>query len=204
MGFFVKVSHMKNQHQFNKLAAKPLFNAKEARNAGIHPSRLAYYAKIELIERLGRGIYRGIDSQINVDFQWEDLVMTVKSVPSGIVCLTSALSLYKLTEEIPRQHWIAIPHATTAPKREQTKFIRMRNTTTGKIALKIGKESIAIFNIERTIIDAFRYLGKEIAIKALKEALKSNRKQKLNIRKLKRYAKKFRVNIEPYLMAIKV
>lgn len=202
MGFFVKFIVMKKiiQTKLAELIAKPLFTAADARRAGIHPSNLSYYVKLNLIERLARGVYRGIDTKLDVDFQWEELVITAHSIPNGVVCLISALAIYNLTDEIPRMHWIAIPHATTPPKREHTKFIRMRNIDTGKTSYKIDSETIVIFDIERTIIDTFRYLDKETAIKALKSALKSSRK--LNLKKLRKYAKKFRVNIDPYLQAI--
>lgn len=180
------------------LTTRPLFSAHDARMAGISPSRLSYYIKRKLIERVGRGVYRGVNAKIKVDFQWEDLILTAKSVSNGVICLVSALALYELTEEIPRAYWIAIPHATTAPKRKRARFIRMRDIDTGKTNLKFGGETIAIFNRERTIIDAFRYLTLEIAIKALRSAIK----QKIDIRKLQKYAIKFRVNIDPYIITV--
>lgn len=191
-----------NENQLKKLLSKPLFRASDARKVGIPPSRLSYYVKIKLIERIGRGVYRGVHSQVNTEFQWEDLVLIAKSVPTGVVCLVSALAVYGLTDEIPRIHWIAIPHATTAPKREKTRFIRMRDIKTGKTNIQLGKETITIFNPERTIIDAFRYLSKEIAIKALKEAAKAKGKEKLHLKRLQQYAKHFRIDLEPYLLMV--
>jgi len=191
-----------NENQLKKLFAKPLFRTSDARKVGIHPSRLSYYVKIKLIERIGRGFYRGIGSEVKTDFQWEDLVLIAKSVPNGVVCLVSALVVYELTDEIARMHWIAIPHATTAPKRENTRFVRMRDMSTGKTQYKLGKETINIFNQERTIVDAFRYLSKEIAIKALKQAVKSNREKKFNLRKFQQYARKFKLDMTPYILMV--
>lgn len=183
------------------LTERALFSAHDARVLGISPSRLSYYIKKKIIERVGRGVYRGVDSAVDVDFQWEELVLIAKSVSSGVVCLISALALYELTDEIPRAHWIAIPHATTSPKRSMARFVRMRDVTTGKTSMKLGGETIAIFDRERTIIDAFRYLTQEIGIKALRSAI-TQKKQKLDIRKLQQYAKKFRVNIDPYIITV--
>lgn len=194
--------HPIHDKKLKGLIFKPLFSAAEARQAGIHPSLLSYYVKIKLIVRIGRGVYRNPTIPVNTDFQWEDLVLTTQSVPNGVVCLISALTLYDLTDEIPRAHWIAIPHATTAPKRKQAKFVRMRDVSTGKARFKLGEETINIFDQERTIVDAFRYLGKEVAIKALKEALNANREKKLDLKKLQKYAKKFRLNLDPYIFTI--
>lgn len=169
---------------------------------GIHPSRLSYYVKINLIERLGRGVYRGIKSKIKADFQWEDLVLVSKSIPNGVVCLISALAVYGLTEEIPRQHWVAVSHATTAPKRKMTRVVRMRDIDTGKMNYQIGQETIAIFDRERAVLDAFRHLSKEIAIKALKEAARGKGKNKFDFKKFQKYAKQFRIDLTPYILMV--
>lgn len=193
---------LSNNAQLEKLLAKPVFRASEARKLGIHPSRLSYYVKINLVERINRGVYRGTSSEVNADFQWEDLILVSKSLPNGIVCLISALAVYGLTEEIPRQHWIAIPHATTAPKRENTRFIRMRDIDTGKSLHQLGNETITIFDKERTVVDAFRFLSKEIAIKSLKEAAKGKDGNNFNFKKLQKYAKKFKIDLTPYILMV--
>lgn len=188
--------------KLKKLLKKPLFRAADARKAGVHPALLSYYVKKGLIERIDRGVYRGTASQMDIEFQWEDLVLTAKSVPEGVVCLISALALYDLTDEIPRAHWIAVPHAKTIPKRKGAKFVRMRNVTLGATKIKLGSESIRIFNRERTIVDTFRYLGKETAIKALRAALTKGGAEKTDLQKLQEYAKKLRVKIDPYILTV--
>lgn len=193
---------LSNENTLKDLFSRPVFHASEAREAGIHPSRLSYYVKTNRIERIGHGVYRGVESSVNVVFQWEDLIIVAKSIPQGIVCLVSALALYELTDEMPREHWIAVPHSTTAPKRDHTRIVRMRDMETGKSSYKIGRETVVIFDRERTIIDAFRYLSKEIAIKALKEAVGSRASKKLDIKKLQQYARQFGLNLEPYILTV--
>ena len=186
--------------RLKKILKKPLFHASEARAVGIHPGLLSYYIKRGLVERIGRGVYRNPSIEPNVNFKWEDLFITAKSVPNGVVCLISALDIYDMTDEIPRVHWIAIPHATTAPKRSKVKFLRTRDIELGRTEIKIGGEKISIFDPERTIIDAFRYLSIEVAIKALKAGLRGSSGNKLDIRKLQTYAKKRKFNITPYVL----
>lgn len=190
-----------NEKSLNLLLKRPIFFAADARAVGIHPSRLSYYVKTHLIERIGRGVYRGVKATVDADYQWEDLIVISKSVPNGVVSLVSALAVYEMTDEIPRVHWIAVSHATTAPKREHTRFIRMRDMRTGKTKFMLGNETIAIFDQERTIIDAFRYLSKEVAIKALKEAVKSKR-IKFDMKKFQRYAKKFNLDLDTYILTV--
>lgn len=196
---------MKSIEKFKKLRnllKQPVFRATEAKNAGVSPSLLSYYAKIGLLERVDRGVYRGKEAPLDVDFQWEDLVLVIKSIPYGVICLISALALYDLTDEIPRAYWIAVENSSRAPKRKGAKIVRMRNMNIGKTTLKIGSELIPIFDRERTIVDAFRYLGKETAIKALKDALAKKGEEKIDLRKLQDYAKKLRVKIDPYILAV--
>ena len=166
----------------------------------MHPGLLSYYIKQELIEKIGRGVYRNPSIEPNIDFKWEDLFITVKSIPNGVVCLISALDIYDMTDEISRAHWIAIPHATTAPKRSKARFIRTRDIELGRTEIKIGNEKIPIFDPERTIVDSFRYLNIEVAIKALKAGLKGHSGNKLNLKKLQIYARKRKVNLTPYIL----
>lgn len=184
------------------LLKKPVFLASEARDMGVHPSKLSYYVKRNYLERIGRGAYRSTQIEYPMDWPWEELVILAKSVPKSVVCLVSALAIYELTDEIPRVCWLAIPHATSVPKREHTRFIRMRDMITGKTEYRLGEEKIAIFDQERTVVDAFRYLSKEIAIKALKEAVKSKRPIKFDIKKFNDYAKQFRMNLAPYILMV--
>lgn len=190
------------QDKLDCLLKKPVFLASEAREMGIHPSILSYYVKKNYLERIGRGVYRGVYIESPIDLQWEELITLAKSVPKSVVCLVSALAIYELTDEIPRVCWLAIPHATTSPKRDHTRFIRMRDMTTGKTEYRLGEEKITIFDQERTIVDAFRYLSKEIAIKALKEAVKPKRPIKFDIKKFTDYAKQFRMNLAPYILMV--
>jgi predicted transcriptional regulator of viral defense system len=173
----------------------------EARAAGVSPSLLAYYAKKGEIEKLSRGVYRGNESVRNdVPFEWEDLISTAESIPNGKICLTSALALYELTDEIPRQFWIAVPHKQFAPRRPKTKIIRMRDVKTGSTRLKLGAVAVRIFDKERTVVDSFRFLAPETAIKALKEYL-SGKHGKPNLIKLRQYSRKLKVSIEKYVEA---
>ena len=73
---------------------------------------------------------------------------------------------------------------------------------TGKTMFTLGNETINIFDQERTIIDAFRYLSKEVAIKALKEAVKSKKKIKFDMKKFQQYAKKFNLNLDSYILMV--
>lgn len=184
------------------LLKKPFFTSKEARKMGVHPSVLSYYLKTGHLKRISRGVYQATDYQNPSAFRWTDLIEAVYSIEGGVICLISALAIYDLTEEIPREHWIAVRHGTSVKARRHLKIIRLRNIETGKTTIELEGVKISIFDKERTIIDSFRLLSLETAIKALKTAISQKGKNRLDLKKLQVYARKFRVDIAPYLMSI--
>lgn len=189
---------------FHKLSEKSVFTAAEGLSVGIPSRILSYFCSIGKIERISRGIYQIKEVESDQDFEWEDLALTALSIPNGIICLISALCYYDLTDEIMREFWIAVPHSTTSPERANAHVVRMRNTTLGQITIKIGNKDLKIFDRERTIVDAFRYLDKEIALKALQAYLKTTKETKPDMKKLRKYAKTLRVDLTPYVMAFTI
>ena len=167
---------MKSKNALEKLKPllhAPSFTSGEARFCGVSSSTLAYYVKQNELKRIGHGVYCGANAPVADDFRWEDLIEAIQRVREGVICLTSALSLYHLTEEMPSQHWVAIRNETVHRAMPNTKVVRMRNLTLGKTTIKIENIMLPIFDRERTIVDAFRYLGRETALKALKIAFVS-------------------------------
>ena len=191
----------KYSEAFRALSKKEVFSSAEGREAGIPPRMLAYFCEKGQIEKVRRGMYKIKNTDFSSAFEWEDLSITALSIPNGVICLISALCYYGLTDEIMREFWIAVPHATTSPSRENARIIRMRNISFGKTSVKIGRRKIKIFDRERTIVDAFRYLDKETALKALQAYLKADNERKPDIPKLLRYAKKLKVDLTPYILA---
>lgn len=184
------------------LFKKPLFTGREAKEQGINSNRLSYYVNKGIIERIARGVYRNPNAENKAPMEWQDLLEMAQSLPNGTICLISALNYYELTQEIQRKFWIAIPHSAGAIKRPNTKIIRMRNLEVGRCRLKIGPYQTFIFDRERCVIDAFRYLSRESAVRIFREYLKAAKKQKPNFTKLGKYAKALRVDITPYIEAL--
>lgn len=196
---------MKNQGliPLQPLLDKPSFTAAQARKLGVSASLLAYYIKKGMIRRLSRGIYQSIDYQGSPEnFRWEDLIEAVNSIPGGVICLISALAIYEITEEMPREHWIGVTHATSIKRDFNIRIVRFRNMTLGRIDYDLGGVKVPLFDRERTIIDTFRLLSQETAIKALKMALSAKATAKLDLKKLQAYAIKLKVNITPYLITV--
>ena len=190
----------KYKNALEALSKHAVFSSVGGKRAGIPSRMLAYFCSKGQIERIDRGIYKIKHIDFHHDFEWEDLAITALSITNGAICLISALCYYGLTDEIMREFWIAVPHSTTSPSRDNTHIVRMRNISLGQTTVKIGNEQVRIFDRERTIVDAFRYLDQETALKALQAYLKE-KTVKPNIDKLLKYAKKLRVKLIPYISA---
>jgi len=184
------------------LLNQPSFTAKEAKNLGVPAAVLSYYVKAGQLKRIRHGVYQAINYQNPEAFRWIDLIEAVHSINGGVVCLISALAVYDLTEEIPRQHWIGIRHGTSARSSRQIKIVRFRDLDLGKTEIELEGARISIFDRERTIVDAFRLLSRETAIKALKSAVAQGGKNRIDLIKLEAYAKKLQFDISSYLLSI--
>lgn len=192
----------KYQHLIDELLKEPIFRASDATAKGIPSRMLSYFCKKGMIERVGRGLYRVMGAHSGISWNFEELFLIASSIPRGVVCLISALCYYDMTDEIMRKYWIAIPNKDKSPKRPHARIIRMRNMSLGVTTVKMGRYNIKIFDRERTVLDAFRYLSIETAIKALQVYLKRTPHHKPDFIKLAKYAKALRININSYIMAL--
>lgn len=192
-----KLKYIEQLEPFYKV---PFFTIEEAAKKGVPRHALVYLEKRGDLEKIYPGAYRFLEYEPEVEFQWENLGLVASSVPASVICLISALVFYGLTDQVMREIWLAVPHESHPPKRPNTRIVRMRNTDLGKTTMALGEYHVQIFDRERCIIDAFRYLSKEIAIKALQRYFQS-KAAKPDPKKLGVYAKKLRVNITPYILS---
>ena len=190
----------KYAQKLKQFLQKPFFTNAEAKNCGIPRQALDHFVKKKIIRRLSPGIFAPVDYEPKVEFQWESLALVAATIPKGVICLISALCYYDLTDQIMREAWIAVPNGSYLPKRPRTRIIKMRNLVLGRIKIKMGEYDVNIFDRERCIVDAFRYLSIEIALKALQKYLR-NKKHKPQLGKLTDYAKILHVDITPYILA---
>lgn len=179
----------------------PLITTSEAVKEHISKNKLSRLCHNGDIERVSRGVYFNPASTKELPIEYEDLFYTVLSIKHGVICLISALSYYDLTDEIPRKHWIAIPAANRPLDRSNIKFIRFRNHSLGLTIINVSGVEVKIYDKERTIIDSFRFLPVETAVKALKRYFSGT---DIKVDKLLEYAKILRVKIRPYIEAVTI
>lgn len=160
-----------------------------------------------MLERTGWGLYQLASLEVS---EHHSLVEVSVSIPHAVVSLLSALQFHGIGTQSPHQVWITLdvrarkPRLTYPPLR----IVRASGTalTAGIESHQIEGRQVAIYSIEKTIADCFKYrnkIGLDVALEALKEAWVGRR---MNVDALWRYSEICRVTnvIRPYVEAIQV
>lgn len=160
----------------------------EAKNLGVQPMLLSRMVAKETLFNAERGVY-------TTHLEWltdpiKKYLPACALYPQCIISGISALTYYNLTDEEERKIWITIP-IDQVVKNPHYQAIRSRGLSysLGVQVFAFGKRQVRIYDIEKTVIDAFKYQTEETAYKALKGYLK--RKDK-NIHKLCEDAEKLK------------
>jgi predicted transcriptional regulator of viral defense system len=158
-----------------------------------------------LLERPARGIYVLADAKPG---EHQSLVEACKRVPSGVVCLLSALRFHGLTTQAPFEVWLAIGLKARLPRVEYPPLRIVRFSAEG---LRSGVEQhsfkgvvVTVTNPARTVADCFKYrnkIGLEVALEALRDCW---RQKKATMDQLHRAAKTTRMAnvMRPYLESL--
>ncbi|MCD4664333.1 MAG: hypothetical protein K8R68_03615 [Bacteroidales bacterium] len=177
---------------------------KELKERGIHTDTTRKLLKEEIIEKVKPGLYRLVNMPITAQQGMIDVGM---AMPRAVVCLHSALSFYEMTTTVPSLIMVALRRGDKPVKilypPIQVFFFSEKNYSSGIDEFKTKFGTIRIFNIEKTIVDCFRFrkkLGEDIALEGLKNYLSN---PDYNIHRILKYAKDGRMSniIRPYLEA---
>lgn len=150
-----------------------VLKASEAIKKGIH-SRILYQLRDEgSIELIAKGLYAlpGLPGINQPDF-----VAIAKKVPSGVICLVSALYFHELTVQIPRWIDVALRQSYHPPSISyppiQFHWFSDAYFDSGVEQHDIGGVMINIYSEEKSIVDCFR-LRKKVGVDVALEALKT-------------------------------
>jgi predicted transcriptional regulator of viral defense system len=177
----------------------------EAQKLGIHPQTLARMVDRGLLTKEERGLYQLADNEIEAD---PDLINVAKLVPKGVFCLLTALSFHKMTTQIPRKVYVALPFGYKSPVISHPPLdiinLEEKPYKAGIENHNLGGIAIPIYCEAKTVTDCFKFrrkIGENVAIEALKDYLGRDNH---DIQLLLKYAAINRVKkvIEPYLKAL--
>jgi len=201
---------MKSQDQFEK--ARVIFRRhggilrmSEALHSGIHRRMLYSMLEAGVIERLSRGLYRLTDLP---PLGNPDLVSVARKVPSGVICLISALAYHEITTQIPHEVYLALGRGAEPPRMEHPPirifWFSGEAFTEGVEKYDVDSAQVRIYSPEKTIADCFKYRNK-IGLDTAIEALKLYRERKgLKVDELMSFARMCRIEkiMRPYLEAL--
>ena len=161
---------------------------KEGRALGINPMMLSRLAAKEEIHRIEHGMYAK-----ELDWLTDPLkkyIVACARYPKAIICGISALAYYDLTDEEERQTWIALPSPQTI-NNKRYRIIRPSGIaySLGIQKHTFGKRVVRIYDPEKSVVDALKYLPIDVAHKALRGYLKRRDK---DLDKLSRYGRQLR------------
>ncbi len=187
------------------LAGQGAVRSKDLAALGISRSHLTQMLRSGKIVRVARGLYVSTDASAVTEHH--SLVEASKLVPSGVICLLSALRFHELSTQNPAQVWLATGSRwqPTVPG-TSVRILRFSGQ-----ALSAGIErhviegvQVRIYNPAKTVADCFKFrnkIGLDVALEALRDCW---RQRKATMDELWEYAKVCRVAnvMRPYLESL--
>lgn len=182
-----------------------LLSMAEALRAGVHRRQLYQLRDDGALEVIERGLYRLVEID---ESAFPDLVTVAKKVPSGVICLISALAYHEITTQIPHYVYVALPQKAHTPTLGYPPlrcfWYSDKLLTTGVEEVRLGGCQINIFDREKTLVDCVKFrnkIGMDIVLESLKMYWNSSQ---VNLDKLFGYAAQFRVKriLQPIMETI--
>jgi predicted transcriptional regulator of viral defense system len=155
-----------------RFAGRP-FRVAEAVDAGVSRTTVHRLRKSGALEPAGRGVVRLAGAGMGM---LSDLAAVSARVPSGTICLNSALAYWDLTDEIPSHVHVAVPRGSRPPAidRPATK-VHTFDARTFEIERQQARtdadEPFWVYSAERSVVDAMRlsrWVGQDVAFHGLR------------------------------------
>ena len=172
---------------------------------GITRARLYSLVQKGLVERRGRGIYVARNHALTAEHA---LAQAAKLVPSGVLCMLTALRFHGLTTQSPAEVWIALQEKARKPRLDypRLRIVRFSGAalTEGIEAHSVEGVNIRVYSAAKTVADCFKFrnkIGIDIAVEALKDFSRMHRSGANELARFARICRVTRV-MQPYLDAI--
>lgn len=145
----------------------------ELERAGVNRTQLRRLVDAGELERLGRGLYRLADAEHT---ELTNLVEAARRVPTGVICLLSALRFHGLTTQNPFEVWMAVDHKAWRPVASHPPlrlvFLSGRPLAEGVETHTVAGVPLHVFGAAKTVADCFKFrnkIGIDVAVEALRE-----------------------------------
>lgn len=160
------------------LEAHPIVRAYELRRVGIAAPTISRAVEDGELIRISRGLYQRADGEVDTS---QALAEATKLVPRGVIAMNSALAFHGLTDQIPREIWVAISVSdwSPTPSYPPIRIIEFANKymMQGVEHHQISGTSVPVFSVTKTLADVFRnkLVDRSVAIEALRAALEQRK-----------------------------
>jgi predicted transcriptional regulator of viral defense system len=146
--------------------------------SGIHRDTLKRMVEQGDLQKISRGLYQLVEA---LPPTHPDLATVAAKVPSGVICLISALSFHELTTQIPHEVYLAIGRNSEPPRIDYPPVRVFRFSgkafTEGVETHDMGPVTAQIYSREKTLADCFKYRNK-IGLDTCLEALNMYKQQR--------------------------
>lgn len=183
----------------------PILRSQDITRRDIDPKTIQRLVEQQEIIRVGRGLYSLPGGEISSHYS---LVEAQHMVPSGVVCLVSALAFHGVGTQSPRHVHIAIKRGSHIPSiGDQPIHIHTFSEpafSEGMDEHDVDASTVRVYSPAKTVADCFKFRGKigiDVAIEALKDIAQT---KTATVQEILRFAEICRVKsvMQPYMEAI--
>jgi predicted transcriptional regulator of viral defense system len=174
---------------------RSVLRARDLAKYRIHPEILSRAASRGIIVKVGRGLYARKGFATDIEHQ---IVLAMKRVPHGVVCLESALIFHGMLPPGPGPIWVAIDRRSRKPmlNGQLLRFVRFggKALTQGVVNTKIDGVHVRVYSLAKTVADCLKYrkrIRADLALQTLEECITQ---RKCSIERLRHFAKICRVD----------
>lgn len=150
-----------------------IFHVWDAKKLGISRPSLSRLVTEEKVIRLGTGLYAHPDFKIPPEDR-DYIIACSKFGPKSVIGGMTALFHFGLIEQIPQRVWVLVPYTQ---KTSDPLYRCIRTKSDSRKGVEVH-DNYRITNLERTIVEAFRYstkIGLRIAFHAARVAIDQKR-----------------------------
>jgi predicted transcriptional regulator of viral defense system len=112
--------------------------------------------------------------------EFETIAMVASAIPTGIICLLSALRIHNIGTQAPHKVWLALDRKARKPSRSPA-LLRIVRFSGAMLTYGVQDRSILgvrarVTSPARTVVDCFRYRNKislDVALEALREIVRA-------------------------------
>jgi predicted transcriptional regulator of viral defense system len=168
-----------NRRRLQRAGLGAFFRPVELVPLGVDHDQLRMLVHEGSVEHVSRGLYRLAAAEPTEHYS---LAAACARVPSGVVCLLSALRVHGIGSRLPAEVWLAIPHKARRPR---LRGIKVRFLHFSGAAAKHGIDRTEFEGVRawitspaRTVVDCFRFerlVGREASMEALRDALRQKK-----------------------------